>query len=110
MPPAAEQPFGEEQDQDFPQPQVRLTQVRALGIVGAILALATMGAAFGVAFQAFFSTTLLSAGLIWAAWPILFSPDFTQWVFGAPKPAFWKMFLLFVVAASALRLLGVRRK
>ncbi len=97
-------------DQEYEQPKVRLTHVRALGVVGTLLALLTMGAAVGVGFLVFFGTTLLAAGLVVLAWPLVFTPEFTQWVFGASRAPFWKLFLLFLVAGTVAKLLGVRRK
>jgi hypothetical protein len=100
-----------DRDQDRrEEPTVRLTHVRALGVVGTLLALLTMGAAVGVGLVAFFGTTLLSAGLVWLVWPVLFTPAFSEWVFGAPHPVFWKLFLLFLVVGTVAKLLGVRRK
>lgn len=97
-------------DQDQEQPKVRLTHVRALGVVGTLLALLTMGAAVGVGFLAFFGTTLAAAALVTLAWPLVFSAEFTQWVFGTAHAPFWKLFLLFLVAGTVTKLLGVRRK
>jgi len=108
LPPAEGQPFRAGQDRE--QPKVRLTHVRALGLFGTLLALLTMGAAVGVGFLAFFGTTLLAAGLVTLTWPVVFSADFTQWVFGATRVPFWKLFLLFLVAGTVMKLLGVRRK
>jgi hypothetical protein len=99
-----------DQNQDYQTPKVRLAHVSTLGIFGTLLALLTMTAAVGVGFLFFFGTALLSAGLVWASWPLLFSPAFTEWVFGAPRPVFWKLFLLFLVAGTVSKLLGVRRK
>ena len=98
-----------EPDQDYQQPRVRLTHVRALGLVGTVLALLTMGAAFGIGFLFFFGKTLLSAAVVWLAWPLVFTPAFTEWVFGAPRPIFWKLFLLFVVAGAVAKLLRIRK-
>ena len=97
-------------DREHEQPKVRLTHVRALGVFGTLLALLTMGAAVGVGFLAFFGTTLLSAGLVALMWPLLFTPEFTQWVFGASRAPFWKLFLIFLVIGTVAKLLGVRRK
>ena len=58
---------------------------------------------------AFFGGTLLSAGLVCLTWPLVFSAPFTEWVFGAPRPVFWKLFLLFVVAGALARLLRPRK-
>ena len=99
-----------DQNQDYEPPKVRLTHVKALGLFGTLLALLTMGAAFGIGFLFFFGTALLSSALVWAVWPLVFTPAFTDWVFGAPRPVFWKLFLLFVVAGTVAKLLGVRRK
>jgi hypothetical protein len=99
-----------DQDQQQHQSQVRLTHVRALGVIGTLLALLTMAAAFGVGFVAFFGTSLLASAVVALAWPRIFSPDFTQWVFGTPRVEYWKLFLLFLVAGMVVKLLGVRRK
>lgn len=96
--------------QDYETPKVRLTHVSTLGIFGTLLALLTMGAAVGVGFLFFFGTALASSVLVWAVWPLVFTPAFTDWVFGAPRPVFWKLFLLFVVAGTVAKLLGLRRK
>ena len=98
-----------ESDQDYQQPQVRLTHVRALGVIGTLLALLTMGAAFGIGFMFFFGTTLLSAAVVWLTWPLVFTPAFTVWAFGSPTPVFWKLFLMFVVAGSVAKLLRIRK-
>ena len=97
-------------EQDYQQPKVRLANMRALGVFGTLLALLTMGFAFGVGFVALFATTLLASVLVWLAWPLVFSPPFTEWVFGAPRPVFWKLFLPFLVAGTVAKLLGIRRK
>ncbi|MDE2039621.1 MAG: hypothetical protein KGO96_05940 [Elusimicrobia bacterium] len=89
--------------------RVRLAHVRALGVFGTLMALLTMGMAFAVGFAAFFGSTLLAAGLVWATWPLVFSPAFTAWVFGNPQPVFWKLFLLFLVAGTAAKLLRIKR-
>ena len=95
--------------QEYEQPKVRLTHVRALGIVGTLLALLTMGMAFAVGFAVFFGSTLLAAGLVWVAWPLVFSSALTVWVFDAPQPVFWKLFLLFLVAGTVSKLLRIRK-
>ena len=99
-----------EPQQRFEQPQVRLTHVRALGIFGTLLAILTMFAAVGVGFVAFFATHLLAAALVYVAWPLVFSADFTRWVFGAPHASFWKFFLVFLVAGTVAKVLKIRRK
>jgi hypothetical protein len=96
--------------QDYQQPQVRLTHVRALGIFGTLLAILTMLAAVGVGFVAFFATSLLAAAIVTVAWPLVFSAEFTQWVFGAPHASFWKFFLMFLAAGTVAKVLKIRRK
>ena len=97
-------------EREYEQPQVRLTHVRALGVFGTLLALLTMGAAVGFGFLMFFGTTLAAAALVALVWPLVFSAEFTQWVFGAPHAPFWKLFLLFLVVGTLTKVLGVRRK
>jgi hypothetical protein len=99
-----------EPDQQFRQSGPRLAHVRVLGVFGTLLALLTMVAAAGVGFLAFFGTTLLAAALVALTWPLIFSADFTNWVFGAARAPFWKLFLLFLVAGTVSKLLGLRRK
>jgi hypothetical protein len=81
----------------------RLKRVRVLGLFGTLLALLTMFAAFGFGLLILFGTTVASAGLLWALWPRIFSPEFTSWVFGAPRVEFWKLFLLFLAAGAVVR-------
>ncbi len=85
-------------------PRVRLMQVQGVGFLGALLAVLTMFAAFGVGFLALFGTTLASAALVALLWPAVFSPQFTQWVFGSPRVEFWKLFLLFLAAGAVVKL------
>ena len=92
------------ESESFETPHVRLTHVRALGLAGTALALMTMLAAVGVGFLALFGTTLAAALGAWALWPLIFSPQFTAFVFGSARAPFWKLFVLFLIAGSALRL------
>ena len=98
------------QDPSRAQPGVRLTHVRALGLFGTLLAILTMFAAVGVGFVAFFATALIAAAVVALAWPLIFSPEFSLWVFSAPRAPFWKLFLLFMVAGTVKKLFGLRRK
>lgn len=82
----------------------RIVGVRAPGWLGAILALLTMTAAFGVGFLALFGRTLLAALLVTLAWPWVFSPLFTAWVFGAERVVFWKILILFLIVDIIVRL------
>ena len=76
--------------------------------MGVVLALLTMLAAGGVMFLVLFGTPFVSAAAVFALWPRIFSPEFTQWVFGAEQVSFWKLFLLFLAAGAAVRLLRRR--
>ena len=86
------------------RPQAYLTHIRALGLIGTALALLTMLAAFGVGFLVLFGTTLVSTAIAYAAWPLIFSPQFTQWVFGTEHASFWKLFLLFLAVGMIVKL------
>jgi hypothetical protein len=92
------------ESEGFEQPRVRLTHVRALGLVGTALALLTMFAAVGVGFLVLFGTTLLASAAAYALWPLIFSAQFTEFVFGSARAPFWKLFVLFLVAGSVVRL------
>jgi hypothetical protein len=88
---------------DDERPKVRLQHVRVLGVVGTLLALLTMAAAFSLGMMMLFGTTLLCATTATLLWPAIFSPEFTQWVFGAPQVSFWKLFVLFLAAGAILK-------
>jgi hypothetical protein len=96
-------------DHDVEQPGVRLAHVRTLGVVGTLLAILTMVAALGVGLFAFFGTSLVAAGVVTLAWPLIFSAEFTEWVFGASKVEFWKVFLLLLAAGTVVKILRIRR-
>jgi hypothetical protein len=78
---------------------------RTLGLLGAFLALLTMGAAFGVGLLMLFGRFLVAAAVVWAAWPVVFTPEFTQWAFGAPQLSFWKVFLTLAATGTVVKLL-----
>ena len=86
------------------EPRVHVAGARAPGWLGAVLALLTVGAAFAVGFMALFGRTLTAAVLAWLVWPLLFSAEFTAWVFGSPRPVFWKIVLLFLALDMIARL------
>ena len=90
--------------QAAPRSGVKLTHLRALGAFGTALAILTMLTAFGVGLLALFGTTLLASALVWAFWPLIFSQEFSQFVFGAPRAPFWKLVLLFLAASAVLRM------
>ena len=82
----------------------RLERVKVLGLFGTLLALLTMAAAVGVGFLALFGTTLAAAAAVALLWPWVFTPEFTQWVFGEPRAPFWKLFVLFLAAGAVVRI------
>jgi len=86
------------------EPRVHVAGARAPGWFGAGLALLTVAAAFSVGFMALFGRTLFAAVLASLVWPWVFSPEFTAWVFGAPRVAFWKILVLFLALDVIARL------
>lgn len=84
---------------------MKVLHAKSLGFVGAILALLTMAAAFGFALLALFGKALLAAALVKVLWPMVFSPAFTAWVFGAEAVPYWKVFLLMVAGSVVAKLL-----
>ena len=87
------------------EPPLHAAGVHAPGWLGAVLALLTMTAAFSVGFLALFGRTLAAALVVWLAWPLLFSPQCTAWVFGAPRVIFWKILVLFLLVDVVMRLI-----
>lgn len=86
------------------EPRIHAAGARAPGWFGAVLALLTVGAAFVVGFLALFGRSLVAALAAWLVWPLLFSPEFTAWVFGAPRIVFWKILVLFLALDVIARL------
>ncbi|HAM36662.1 MAG TPA: hypothetical protein DEB40_01535 [Elusimicrobia bacterium] len=91
------------------EPKVHVAGAHVPGWFGAILALLTMAAAFGVGFLALFGRTLVAALLVRLLWPLLFSAEFTRWVFGAERVVFWKVLVLFL-GVDVIARLFVRRE
>ncbi|MDD5658338.1 MAG: hypothetical protein PHF00_13895 [Elusimicrobia bacterium] len=87
------------------EPRIRVSGGRVPGWLGATLALLTMLAAFGVGFLVLFGKAVAAALLLWLAWPLLFSPQFTAWVFGSERAPFWKIFVVFLAINMIARLL-----
>ena len=85
------------------EPRVHVAGARAPGWFGALLALLTVAAAFSVGFMALFGRTLAAALLAFLAWPLLFSREFTAWVFGTPRVVFWKILVLFLAVDMIAR-------
>ncbi|HBL15919.1 MAG TPA: hypothetical protein DD417_03920 [Elusimicrobia bacterium] len=75
----------------------------SFGVLGALLAGGTALSAAGIVALLLFGRALLMAGLLTVMWPIVFSPEFTRWVFGAAALSFWKALLLCVLAEAVLR-------
>ena len=82
-------PAGAPASPDFEGMRVRVAHVRSLGLVGAFLALMTM----------------LAAALVKFLWPVVFSPEFTQWVFGSESVPFYKVFLLMILGSVVAKML-----
>lgn len=91
--------------ESFEGVRIRMAHVKSLGIIGALLALLTMGAAVGFGLLMLFGRSLLAAAVVYLAWPYVFSPTFTQWVFGADHAPFWKLFLLMVLIGTLAKAL-----
>ncbi|MBI5623639.1 MAG: hypothetical protein HY924_07680 [Elusimicrobia bacterium] len=82
---------------------IHIDHGRGLGILGAVLACATALAALVFGVLAVFLSPLLAAVLVTLLWPVIFSQQFTTWVFGTPYLPFWKAFLLFVLIGAVIR-------
>ena len=85
--------------------RLRLEGARTLGLLGTLLALLTMAAAFGFGLLALFGRLLLASAVVTIAWPMVFTVDFTQRVFGEPRISFFKIFLLLLAAGTVINLL-----
>ena len=86
--------------------RVRMAHVKSLGVLGAFLALLTMGAAVGFGLLILFGRALVATLFVVVLWPHVFNPEFTRWVFGSGNAPVWKVFLLMVLIgalAKALR-------
>jgi hypothetical protein len=92
--------------------RVSMAHVKSLGVIGALLALLTMGAAVGFGLLMLFGRSLLAAAVVVLLWPYIFSAEFTRWVFGADSVSFWKVFLLMVILGTLVKTLrpGAWRK
>jgi hypothetical protein len=87
--------------------RVRMAHVQSLGLIGALLALLTMGAAVGFGLIMLFGRSLLAAAVVVLVWPYIFSAEFTRWVFGADSAPFWKVFLLIAVLSALTRTMRI---
>ena len=84
-------------------PRARFVHLRAPGIFAPILAILTMLAAATFGFFFLFGTTVAAALAAYVAWPLVFTPQFTQWAFGEPRASFWKLFLLFLAVGFIVK-------
>ena len=78
-------------------------RARTLGFLGLVLAGATIFAALAVGLASMTAAPLAAAALLSAAWPALFTPEFTRWVFGAETLPFWKAFVIALAVSEALK-------
>ncbi|MFI5361335.1 MAG: hypothetical protein ACHQ49_05140 [Elusimicrobiota bacterium] len=93
------------EDAGFSGARVSVAHVKSLGVIGALLALLTMGAAVGVGLLMLFGKALVAALIVKLLWPLVFGPEFTQMVFGSQSVPFWKMFLLLASASVIAKML-----
>ena len=92
-------------DAGFEGVRVRVAHVRSLGVLGAVLAMLTMMAALGFGVLMLFGKALIAAVLVVLLWPLIFSPEFTQVVFGSRHVPFFKVFLLLAAASIVAKML-----
>lgn len=90
---------------EFDGIKVKVAHVRSLGLIGAFLAMMTMLAAFSFGFLALFGKALFAAALVKFLWPVVFSIEFTKWVFGSESVPFYKVFLLMILGSVVAKIL-----
>ncbi len=78
-------------------------QGAGLGPGGRFLAGMTVLAAGGAVVLWLFGGVLILSAVVTLIWPLVFSPEFTAWVFGDPTASFWKILLLLFLAGTAAR-------
>lgn len=78
-------------------------QDAGLGLGGQFLAGLTVLAAGSAVLLWLFGKVLILSAAVSLIWPMVFSPDFTAWVFGEPTVSFWKILLLMFLAGTAAR-------
>lgn len=104
MPTPAQAPHREDAGRGGPSVAIHIGNAgRGIGILGAVLACATALAALAFGLLAVFVTPLLAATLVTLLWPVIFSEQFTSWVFGTPYLPFWKAFLLFLLVGAVVK-------
>ena len=85
--------------------RVSVAHVKSLGVIGALLALLTMGAAVGFGLLMLFGKALVAALIVKLLWPLVFGPEFTVIVFGSSTVPFWKVFLLLAAGSVVAKML-----
>lgn len=90
---------------EFDGIKVKVAHVRSLGFIGAFLAMMTMLAAVGFGFLMLFGKALLASALVKFLWPVVFSDEFTLWVFGSESVPFYKVFLLMILGSVVAKML-----
>ncbi|MFH1725821.1 MAG: hypothetical protein ABII00_14515 [Elusimicrobiota bacterium] len=84
--------------------RVRAYAVRGGSFWGALFAGGTTLAALGMmGLLLLFGRLILVSAAVTLLWPLVFSPEFTLWVFGADTVPFWKILLLLALAELALK-------
>lgn len=73
------------------------------GPMGKIAAILTMLAASMVISVFLFGKIILLSAAATLLWPVVFSVDFTRWVFGADTVPFWKILLILTFTGFAAR-------
>lgn len=73
------------------------------GPLGKIAAGLTMLAAAMVIGVFLFGKIILLSAAATFLWPVVFSADFTRWVFGADSVPFWKILMIFTFIGFAAR-------
>jgi hypothetical protein len=85
--------------------RVSVAHVKSLGIIGALLALLTMGAAVSFGLLMLFGRALVAALIVKLLWPLVFGPELTQIIFDSQTVPFWKIFLLLVAGSVIAKML-----
>jgi hypothetical protein len=93
------------EDAGFSGARVSMAHVKSLGVIGALLALLTMGAAVGFGLLMLFGKALVAALIVKLLWPLVFGPEFTQIVFGSQTVPFFKLFLLLAAGSVIAKML-----
>jgi hypothetical protein len=97
-----------------PRPPIRIGEFRfrsvRVGPLGVAFAALTFLAALVVMLLLVFGKILALSALVSWLWPRVFSQEMTRTVFGTPRISFWKVLLLFTLAAAFFSLLRRRAR